>query len=68
MPGPRQYCVSRSHAGWNTTLTLNVAHDKMAKITPKRVLKAKMAQTQGFQVSGWAAMTLSCTRISTVLK
>ncbi len=36
-------------------------------MTPKRVLKANMAQTQGFHVSGWAAMTLSCNRIPILL-
>lgn len=52
MPRAGHCCVSRSHADWCVRLTLNVAHDKMAKMTPKRVLKAKMAQTHGFQVSG----------------
>ena len=47
-------------------LTLNVAHDRMANMTPKRVLNANMAQTHGFQVSGWAPMTLSCDTVRTV--
>jgi len=41
-------------------LTLKVAHDRIAKMTPNRVLKAKIAQTQGFRVSGCAAMAFPC--------